>query len=71
MRRDFPIQHVTLHGSTVGYRMAGDGPAIVLLHGITSTSDVWVDAMARLSDRFTVVAPDLLGHGRSAPPRGD
>ncbi len=71
MRRDFPIQHVDLHGSAVGYRMAGEGPVIVLLHGITSTSHVWVDAMARLSDRFTVVAPDLLGHGRSAKPRGD
>ena len=44
---------------------------ILLIHGITSTSDVWLAAMARLAERYTVVAPDLLGHGRSAKPRGD
>jgi len=51
--------------------MAGEGPLIVLLHGITSTSNVWVDAMEGLAERYTVVAPDLIGHGRSAKPRGD
>jgi pimeloyl-ACP methyl ester carboxylesterase len=51
--------------------MAGDGPLIVLIHGITSTSEVWLDVMARLAERYTVVAPDLLGHGGSAKPRGD
>ena len=66
-----PLQETTLHGHRVGFRMAGDGPLIVLIHGITSTSDVWLDAMARLAERYTVVAPDLLGHGRSAKPRGD
>ena len=66
-----PLQETTLHGHRVGFRMAGDGPLIVLIHGITSTSDVWVDVMARLAERYTVVAPDLLGHGRSAKPRGD
>jgi len=71
MTRDFPIQHVSLHGHRVGYRMAGEGPLIVLIHGITSRSDVWLEAMAVLADRYTVVAPDLLGHGRSAKPRGD
>ncbi len=65
------LRHATLHGHRVGYRMAGDGPLIVLIHGITSTSHVWLDVMASLSDRYTVVAPDLLGHGRSAKPRGD
>ena len=67
----FPLQEVSLHGHRVGFRIAGEGPLIVLLHGITSTSDVWLETMARLSERYTVVAPDLLGHGRSAKPRGD
>jgi pimeloyl-ACP methyl ester carboxylesterase len=66
-----PLQETTLHGHRVGFRMAGDGPLVVLIHGITSTSHVWVDAMAMLAERFTVVAPDLIGHGRSAKPRGD
>jgi pimeloyl-ACP methyl ester carboxylesterase len=67
----FPLQEVDLHGHRVGFRIAGEGPLIVLLHGITSTSDVWLGAMERLADRYTVVTPDLLGHGRSAKPRGD
>jgi pimeloyl-ACP methyl ester carboxylesterase len=65
------LQETTLHGHRVGFRVTGSGPLIVLIHGITSTSDVWLDAMAGLAERYTVVAPDLLGHGRSAKPRGD
>jgi pimeloyl-ACP methyl ester carboxylesterase len=71
MTSEIPLQHVRLHGHQVGYRIAGEGPLVVLIHGITSRSDVWLDAMASLSERYTVVAPDLLGHGRSAKPRGD
>jgi pimeloyl-ACP methyl ester carboxylesterase len=71
MTREFPLEHVSLHGHRVGYRMAGEGPLIVLIHGITSRSDVWLDVMTSLAERYTVVAPDLLGHGRSAKPRGD
>jgi enoyl-CoA hydratase/carnithine racemase len=65
------MQEVELHGHHVGYRMAGSGPPLVLLHGITSTSDAWRDVFPRLAERYTVVAPDLIGHGRSAKPRGD
>ncbi len=71
MRDEIPLQEVALHGHRVGFRIAGEGPLIVLLHGITSTSDVWLQAMGRLAEDYTVVAPDLLGHGRSAKPRGD
>jgi pimeloyl-ACP methyl ester carboxylesterase len=66
-----PMQEVELHGHAVGYRMAGDGPPVLLLHGITSTSEAWREVMPRLAERYTVVAPDLVGHGRSAKPRGD
>jgi pimeloyl-ACP methyl ester carboxylesterase len=65
------MEEVELHGHRVGYRLAGSGPPLVLLHGITSTSDAWRDVMPRLAERFTVVAPDMVGHGRSAKPRGD
>jgi pimeloyl-ACP methyl ester carboxylesterase len=65
------MQEVELHGHRVGYRLAGSGPPLVLLHGITSTSDAWRDVMPRLAERFTVIAPDMVGHGRSAKPRGD
>ena len=65
------LNEVELHGHRVGYRIAGDGPLLVLLHGITSTSDAWREVMPELADHYTVVAPDLVGHGRSAKPRGD
>ncbi|WP_037412126.1 alpha/beta fold hydrolase [Candidatus Solirubrobacter pratensis] len=62
---------LTLHGHAVTYRTAGSGPALLLLHGITNSSQTWERAAAELADRFTIIAPDLLGHGRSATPRGD
>ena len=67
----FEPQERELHGHRVVYRLAGEGPLIVLVHGITSSSETWKDVGPRLAERFTVLAPDLLGHGRSAKPRGD
>ena len=62
---------VTLHGHDVAYRSAGTGPVVVLVHGIAGSSAAWVPAMSLLAETCTVVAPDLLGHGGSAKPRGD
>jgi pimeloyl-ACP methyl ester carboxylesterase len=62
---------LTLHGHRVSYRTAGRGPVLLLLHGITNSSETWERVARRLSERFTVIAPDLLGHGKSATPRGD
>src|SRR5881275_18452 len=64
-------EEITLHGHRVRYRQAGWGPVIVLIHGITGSSETWDDVIEPLAERFTVVAPDLLGHGASAKPRGD
>ncbi len=68
---EIELQETLLHGHRVAYRCAGSGPVIVLVHGITSTSATWERVMPYLADRFTVIAPDLLGHGESAKPRGD
>jgi pimeloyl-ACP methyl ester carboxylesterase len=62
---------LTLHGHRVCYRMAGDGPALLLLHGIANSSETWEPVADALSRHFTLIAPDLLGHGESATPRGD
>jgi pimeloyl-ACP methyl ester carboxylesterase len=70
-RPDFRLRHIRIHGHEVGYRMAGEGPALVLIHGVTGSSTTWREVMPALAERFTVVAPDLLGHGESAKPRGD
>jgi pimeloyl-ACP methyl ester carboxylesterase len=55
----------------VTYRTAGSGPVLLLLHGIANSSQTWEHVAAPLSKRFTLIAPDLLGHGESATPRGD
>ena len=60
-----------LHGDRVSYRTAGSGPALLLLHGIANSSETWERVAPLLSKRFTLIAPDLMGHGQSATPRGD
>ena len=64
-------EEITLHGHCVSYRRAGWGPVVVLIHGITGSSATWEDVIEPLAEKYTVVAPDLLGHGASAKPRGD
>jgi pimeloyl-ACP methyl ester carboxylesterase len=71
MRPAFEMKEIELHGHRVAYRSGGSGPVLVLVHGITSTSATWERVMPALAKRFTVIAPDLLGHGGSAKPRGD
>jgi pimeloyl-ACP methyl ester carboxylesterase len=65
------LHQVRIHGHRVCFRLAGQGPLIVLIHGITGSSAQWEPVMDALRDRYTVFAPDLLGHGESAKPRGD
>jgi pimeloyl-ACP methyl ester carboxylesterase len=62
---------ILLHGHRLHYRIGGQGPLLVLVHGITNSSATWEPVLATLGQRFTVIAPDLLGHGDSAKPRGD
>jgi pimeloyl-ACP methyl ester carboxylesterase len=64
-------RQIELHGHPVTYHRAGDGPAVLLVHGITSSSRTWKTVMPALAQHYDVLAPDLLGHGRSAKPRGD
>src|SRR3979409_779865 len=67
------IQFVKIHGHDVAYRTPGTGQTVqVLVHGIAGSSATWAPVMERLDgDRYTMIAPDLLGHGESAKPRGD
>lgn len=46
----------------------GAGPALVLIHGITSSGDIWQPVLAALGESFTPVTIDLRGHGSSGKP---
>ena len=67
----FDAWEIELHGHQVVYRTAGDGPPVVLIHGMVNASRHWADVAERLAAHHTVIAPDLIGHGDSATPRGD
>ena len=67
----FDAWEIELHGHQVVYRIAGSGPPVVLVHGMVNSSRHWRGVAERLADRYTVIAPDLIGHGDSATPRGD
>ena len=64
-------RELTVHGHRVTYRSAGSGPVLLLLHGVTNSSETWEHVAGPLAEHFTLIAPDLLGHGESATPRGD
>ena len=67
-----PATHeLELHGHRVVFRYGGEGPLVVLIHGITGRSRQWEPVVENLGDGLTFLAPDLLGHGESAKPRGD
>jgi pimeloyl-ACP methyl ester carboxylesterase len=64
-------EELTAYGHRVCFRAGGEGPVVVLIHGITGSSAHWEPVMPLLAERYRVIAPDLLGHGESAKPRGD
>ena len=65
------VQTRIVHGHRRAFVLVGKGPAVLLLHGLGCDHTTWSPMMQQLSRRFTVVAPDLLGHGASDKPRAD
>ena len=57
-----------VNGTRLHYLIAGNGDPIVLLHGFAETSHMWLPLIAKLSDKHTVIAPDLRGFGQSSAP---
>jgi pimeloyl-ACP methyl ester carboxylesterase len=55
-------------GAKLHYLTAGQGPAVLLLHGYTQTSRMWRPIIPLLAAKFTVIAPDLPGIGDSDIP---
>ena len=65
------LQFRTIHGYRRAFRVAGSGPALLLIHGVGDNSTTWESVHTKLAQRYTVIAPDLLGHGESDKPRAD
>ena len=65
------LQYVVVHGYRRAYRRLGSGPALLLIHGLACDSTTWDAVIAPLAERFTIIAPDLLGHGASDKPNAD
>jgi pimeloyl-ACP methyl ester carboxylesterase len=63
---------LVVHGHTRAFVEVGEGPVLLLLHGIGSDSRTWDPVVGKLAAAgFRVIAPDFLGHGGSAKPRAD
>lgn len=61
----------TIHGYKRALRIGGEGPALLFIHGIGDSSETWTMVLDDLCKDHLVIAPDLLGHGRSDKPRAD
>jgi len=64
---DFPVQEISTDGRVFSYRMAGEGPMLVLLHGIGSGSGSWFHQLHGLADQYRMIAWDAPGYGRTTP----
>lgn len=71
------LKYLELHGDRIAYLDEGpahsdsQSEAILLIHGMAGSSNTWRSVIGPLSKKYRVIAPDLLGHGASAKPRGD
>jgi pimeloyl-ACP methyl ester carboxylesterase len=65
------IKTATVHGRSVSYVEAGEGPVLLLIHGIAGTCENWREVVEPLARRHTVIAPDFPGHGESEAGSGD
>jgi pimeloyl-ACP methyl ester carboxylesterase len=67
----FEVKTEKLHGRPVTYAEAGKGPVLLLIHGMGGNFENWAEVIEPLARTHTVIAPDLPGHGGSAPGGGD
>jgi len=58
-------------GVEIYYETHGSGPALLLSHGYSATSQMWRPQFEALSQNHTLIVWDMRGHGRSASPRDD
>lgn len=66
----FRTQEIATNGARIHVRVAGNGPAVLLLHGYGETGDMWSPLAAELVRDHKVIVPDLRGLGLSSKPAG-
>jgi pimeloyl-ACP methyl ester carboxylesterase len=64
---DEQLETIVVDGRTFAYKDVGRGPTVILAHCSGASHRVWAPLIAELSTRYRVMAPDLLGYGRSEP----
>jgi len=65
------MAHCAAHTACICAIHGGDGPVLVLLHGIAANSDKWSPLVPLVQDHYRVITIDLLGFGRSPKPQWD
>ena len=70
LRAGMHAHYADVQGHRIRYFVGGDGPPLLLLHGLGSSSEDWALVAHELTRRHRVYAPDLLGWGGSDKPRG-
>lgn len=59
---------ISLNGITYFYEQAGTGYPLLMLHGFTGSSANWAQMIPALRERYTLIMPDLVGHGMTDKP---
>ncbi|MGA9873707.1 MAG: alpha/beta fold hydrolase, partial [Rhodococcus sp. (in: high G+C Gram-positive bacteria)] len=67
----YELESVELHRDVLRYVDEGDGPPVILVHGLLGSHQSWAGQIERLAANHRVIAPDLFGHGDSDKPSGD
>lgn len=62
-------KEIFINGLKINYKVAGQGPAILILHGWNGSSDSWKKVIEILSRNFLVICPDFPGFGKSQTPK--
>lgn len=70
MFEGFTSARIETGGASIHLRRGGDGPPLLLLHGYPETGAMWHKLAPELAKHFTVICPDLRGHGQSSKPPG-
>ena len=65
------LESVVLHNDVLKYVDVGDGPPIVLVHGLLGSHESWGPQIEMLASKYRVIVPNLFGHGESDKPPGD